>query len=102
MDPNPSSRSGSPGDPGSHLRFQISLLRLMAQKSMAQKAMAQKAMAQKAMAQKTIAQKSAGQESAGQDQEMMSQKAGSKAGPSIQVFSDPVTELERLAAPAVR
>jgi len=32
-----------PGDPGSHLQFQISLLRLMAQKSMAQKSMALKA-----------------------------------------------------------
>lgn len=38
MDSKLSRRSGSPRDPGSHLQFQISLLRLMGQKMMGQKA----------------------------------------------------------------
>jgi hypothetical protein len=38
------------GDPGSHLQFQISLLRLMAQKSANQKAVGQKTIGQKAIA----------------------------------------------------
>jgi hypothetical protein len=74
MDPNLSSRSGAPGDPGSHLQFQISLLRLMAQKSMAQKSMGQKMTGQKAL----------------------DQKARSKAWQSVQAPSAQVMELERL------
>jgi hypothetical protein len=42
MDPNQSTRSATPGDAASHLQFQISLLRLMAQKSMGHKVTHQK------------------------------------------------------------
>ena len=74
MDPNQSTRFGTPGDPGSHLQFQISLLRLMAQKTMAQKTMAQK----------TRNQERTGRNAAGP-------KAVSNVGSSIQV-----QELEQL------
>jgi hypothetical protein len=43
MDPNQSIRSAEAGDAGSHLQFQISLLRLMAKKSLSHKMTAQKA-----------------------------------------------------------
>jgi hypothetical protein len=57
-----------PGDPGSHLQFQISLLRLMEQKWTGHKVTGKKAPGQ-----------------------TTHQKAASKAGPSVQV-----EELERL------
>jgi|SRR6185312_11487911 len=65
MDPNQSTRPATSRDTETHLQFQISLLRLMAQKSMAQKSMAQKSMAQKSMAQKSINQKPTGRNTAG-------------------------------------
>jgi hypothetical protein len=72
MDPNQSRLSATPADPGSHLQFQISLLRLMAQKSMAQK-------------------------STGENQKSIGPKltsVGSKSGTSVQVMA-----LERLRRP---
>jgi hypothetical protein len=72
MNPNPSPRSGSPGDPGSHLQFQISLLRLVGQK--------------------WVGQKYAGEQ--GIDPKSMGRKAGPNAGSSVQVL-----ELQRLQHP---
>jgi hypothetical protein len=73
MDPNQSPQLGSAGEPGSHLQFQISLLRLMDQKWTDQK------WTENSMDQKTES------------------KVGSSVqGPSLQVPSRPVIELERL------
>jgi hypothetical protein len=69
MDPNQSRLPGSPGDPGSHLQFQISLLRLMEQKWTGRRMTDQKALGQKVPHQKT----------------------GSAAGPAVEL-----EELERL------
>jgi hypothetical protein len=68
MDLNQSPSSEPSCDPGLHLQFQISLLRLMEQKSMEQKTTDQTRMGQKTMGQKTL-----------------NQQAGSKEGTSAQV-----------------
>ena len=73
MDPNQSTRPGMPGDPGSHLQFQISLLRLMEQKWTSHRTR------DKQTAGQTVTHPKAGS------------KVWSKVGPSAQV-----EELERL------
>ena len=75
--PQSVTRSGSPGDPGSHLQFQISLLRLVGQK--------------------WVGEKWVGQQRVGEqwiDPKSIDQKAGPNAGSSVQVL-----ELERLQHP---
>jgi hypothetical protein len=72
MPPNQLALPGSPGDAASHLQFQISLLRLMDQKMMDQKRVGPKT---------------------------MDRKDGSKVGPTVQVPSVQVMELERLQHP---
>jgi len=81
MDPNQQTRSGSIGDPASHLQFQISLLRLMEHK---------------VMEHKVTDSKITDQETAVQE------VAGGKAGSSIQSPALQILELERLrhSAPA--
>jgi hypothetical protein len=82
MHPNRPAQPGSPGDPASHLQFQISLLRLMGHKMIGQK---------------MTGQKMTGQKMTGRG--MTGQKGGAKIGSSLQAPSAQVVELERLQQP---